>query len=453
MANKEISVDDILQKIDHEINRADDLVAQIVDYVEPLFEDKDHYILEELCQFYDEEFIEKAFWAILKRIPDKSCSESYLQILRNGKRSKKCIIALLRYSDEGKEKNITITGGLYRYHLLNLFYNNNTLIKLHCIVCWFETLFNLSSLIKKFNDYELHFQQSIQNELKLQDACKKLERDKFQLSKELSRNNLSIKSIQNNIIDLVEQKNSQWNTSSSTENNQQFEAPISQYQKHFFDLMYIAFEDRFRGSREQIKEQMSVYLPYIMQAIEFSKPVLDIGCGRCELLELLAENKIPASGIDLNTVMISKAQDAGHNVKVYDALAYLKQCPKNSLSAITGIHIIEHLSFEIMIRLLQESIRVLKPKGIIIFETPNPENVFVGAHFFYRDPTHNNPLVPETMAFIFNYIGFQQIEIKRLHPYADAALKIGLELEESCNFKNDHFYNAMDYAIIAYKDS
>ena len=105
MANKEINVDDILQKIDRELNHANDpVLEQIVNCQEPVFQEKDHYTLQELCQFYDEEFIEKAFWAILRRIPDTSGREFYLRALRNGERSKERIIAMIRYSDKEKKK-------------------------------------------------------------------------------------------------------------------------------------------------------------------------------------------------------------------------------------------------------------------------------------------------------------------------------------------------------------
>ena len=99
-----------------------------------------------------------------------------------------------------------------------------------------------------------------------------------------------------------------------------------------------------------------------------------------------------------------------------------------------------------MVNLFDEALRVIKPGGMVIFETPNPENILVGAHYFYSDPTHVNPLVPETMAFILEQRGFNKIEIKRLHKYSDYH-----EFNVDNEFIEKNFNNEMDYAVIGYK--
>ncbi len=223
---------------------------------------------------------------------------------------------------------------------------------------------------------------------------------------------------------------------------------IAKQDLHIFDAMYVAFEDKFRGTRKDIKQRQKVYLPIIKKALQATdnNPVLDMGCGRGEWLELLQEHHIKAQGTDLNCIMIQECNDHGLVAKEADILDYLREFKPASVSAVTGFHIIEHLPFNALIALFDECLRVLKPGGAIIFETPNPENLLVGGCHFYTDPSHHNPLVPETMRFTIEQRGFEKTEIKRLHKYSDF-----YETTSDDEFIKAHFYNEMDFAIIGHK--
>ncbi|MHB8232729.1 MAG: methyltransferase domain-containing protein [bacterium] len=217
---------------------------------------------------------------------------------------------------------------------------------------------------------------------------------------------------------------------------------------HIFDAMYATFEDKFRGTREDIKNRQKVYLPFVLEASgkTAAAPIIDIGCGRGEWLELLKENGFDAKGIDLNKVMIDTCSGLNLSVIQSDAIDYLRSLPANSLCAVTGFHIIEHLPFKTLIALFDESFRVLKPGGIAIFETPNPENLMVGACTFYTDPSHIKPLVPVTMQFIAEDRGFSDVAIKRLYKYSDY-----FSPAKESDFITANFYNEMDYSVIGYK--
>ena len=99
---------------------------------------------------------------------------------------------------------------------------------------------------------------------------------------------------------------------------------------------------------------------------------------------------------------------------------------------------------------MDESLRVLKPGGIVIFETPNPENLFVGACNFYMDPTHRNPLPPQMMRFLVESRGFCRVEIHPLNPYRKEYRLEDNVAEISQKF-NDFFYGPQDYAVIGVK--
>ena len=219
---------------------------------------------------------------------------------------------------------------------------------------------------------------------------------------------------------------------------------------HSLDAFYFAFEERFRGSREEINERLEVYLPRLREAqiAPVDSLILDLGCGRGEWLELLRDNGYRSRGIDLNRVVIEQCQSRGLDVLEGDVIDYLQSMPDDSVAVITGFHIIEHLPFEILVKLLNEAFRVLRHRGLVIFETPNPANVLVGSCNFYFDPTHRNPLPSLMTQFLGQYCGFAEVEILNLNPSTETAI---CEDSEIAKRFNECFYGPMDYAIIGYK--
>lgn len=225
-------------------------------------------------------------------------------------------------------------------------------------------------------------------------------------------------------------------------------SPVKQdVSDHFHDAFYASFEDLFRGTREDIKNRLRVHLDIIKQA-GIEGAVLDIGCGRGEWLELLKDHQIGARGVDLNRLFVEECRAQELEVIEADALAYLRTLPDHSLSAVTSFHLIEHLPFEILVKLLDEILRVLKINGVVILETPNPENLTVGSYYFYTDPTHRNPLPSQTMQFLLESRGFSRIKVMRLHPADESRIEGD---EEIVRRFNDFFYGPLDYAITGWK--
>ncbi len=219
------------------------------------------------------------------------------------------------------------------------------------------------------------------------------------------------------------------------------------------DRFYKDFEDRFRGSRDEIKQRLHAYLPLLSEISQLPvsdrRLFVDVGCGRGEWLELLAEREIPSLGIDLNQAMVENCVNLGLAAKVEDAMTFLWQQEKESLSGVSGFHIIEHLSFEKLIELFDAAYQALAPNGLVIFETPNPENLIVGACNFYYDPTHIHPIVPEVAKFIAEQRGFSRVEIKRLHPFPSDYQMPGDSATDQA--LNKFLFSAQDYAVVAWK--
>ncbi len=222
--------------------------------------------------------------------------------------------------------------------------------------------------------------------------------------------------------------------------------------EHSLDALYVAFEEQFRGSREKIFNRLKVYLPLIEKAKigTLESPILDVGCGRGEWLELLRECGYEASGIDISKVMIEQCQFRGLETREGDAISYLQGLPNASLGAVTGFHIIEHIPLASLIKLFDEAVRVLRPGGLIIFETPNPRNVLVGSGDFYRDPTHLNPIHPDTISYIATLKGFINSE-----SYFFEEKESRVELLPSSKVKFETFDSyitvSRDFVLIAYK--
>jgi O-antigen chain-terminating methyltransferase len=277
-----------------------------------------------------------------------------------------------------------------------------------------------------------------------------LEQETERLSEQASRKQQELRAeivAQSNRITLLLEEERQGLPASFTP--QQLRGMIDEGERGF-EAFYLSFENLFRGSRAEIKERFKVYLPLIkgkgIGADEM--PVLDIGCGRGEWLELLKEEGLRARGVDANRVVIEQCRELGLDVVEADLVSYLHVLPDNSVGAITGFHVVEHLPIDTLMQVCDESVRILKPGGVLIFETPNAENVLVGSYYFHFDPTHRKPLPSPTMRFLFEARGLTDVEVINLHPSETDKVEGDSELVKRFN---QFFYGPMDYAVVGWK--
>lgn len=217
---------------------------------------------------------------------------------------------------------------------------------------------------------------------------------------------------------------------------------------HSLDDFYVSFEDTFRGSEQVILERLQVYVPYFkaLKINSLKTPVLDIGCGRGEFLELMKINKLDAIGLDLNETMVKLSVKRGFKATQANAINYMAAQKSKSFSAITGFHIVEHIHFSELLQLIKESYRALEDDGFVLFETPNPENLSVGAFSFYLDPSHLRPIPPDFLKFCLTYVGFRDVNILPLHPVIEKKYE-----DEVINSAVKKLFGPQDYAVIGYK--
>lgn len=179
---------------------------------------------------------------------------------------------------------------------------------------------------------------------------------------------------------------------------------------------YRAFEDRYRGARDVIKARLMAYQPFLtpLFARYPGSAALDLGCGRGEWLELLGELGFAARGVDLDEGMLEACRERGLDTELTDALSALRAQPDASLALVSAFHLVEHIAFDQVQQLIAESLRVLLPGGLLIMETPNAENLVVGASSFYMDPSHLKPIPSALLGFVVDHSGFGRHALLRL---------------------------------------
>jgi len=309
---------------------------------------KKEIFLDALLSFEDESFIDIVYKEILDRFPDEKGKEYYLKGLRNGYLNKVDIILSLINSDEGRSRNKKIIGlKKYKYkRFLKLF-----------------TLKNLKNTLSFL----------------------------FKMPKLISYYDFILKDYENRLNRIEGKLESRF----------------------LSDVQYAEFENKFRGPKEKIKKHLTIYLDIIKPIIGrenkyTNKLIIDLGCGRGDWLELLAEYGIKCIGVDINKYFVNSLKKEGFDVIKSDILSFLKDLEDGSVDILTAFHVIEHLDVSERYLLLREGFRVLKEGGLFIIETPNPRNILVGSGDFYVDPTHKTPIFPDTIKFLGELIGYNE---------------------------------------------
>jgi O-antigen chain-terminating methyltransferase len=208
---------------------------------------------------------------------------------------------------------------------------------------------------------------------------------------------------------------------------------------------YRALEERFRGSRALVRARLEVYRPFVALLARPGAKALDLGCGRGEWLEALGEAGFEAFGVDLDEGMLAACRERGLAVALADAVATLEGAAADSLAVVSAFHLVEHLPFALVRRIVAAALRALEPGGLLILETPNPENLLVAARDFYLDPSHVHPIPAALLAFVTEQAGFARTKVWFLQE--DEALAQG---------RSPGLYEVLagvspDYAVVAQK--
>jgi O-antigen chain-terminating methyltransferase len=222
------------------------------------------------------------------------------------------------------------------------------------------------------------------------------------------------------------------------------------------DSHYTAFENRYRGPREEIRERL---LPYVA-LLEHQAPIVDLGCGRGELLGLLKAQGLAARGVEGNAQAVRECREAGFDVVQGDLVDFLRAEGDGSLGAIVAIQVAEHLPPPVLQSMLGEAHRALRKGGLLVLETVNPRSVIGFLEVFNRDLTHERPLHPDTLRFLAAAAGFGDAHIELRSPVEpqDKLREIpteglpepaALALNENVQRLNALVYGPREYALVA----
>ena len=235
------------------------------------------------------------------------------------------------------------------------------------------------------------------------------------------------------------------------------------------DYKYLGFEDAFRGSDAIIEERLGAYVPLF----EGRSAVLDIGCGRGELLSALKAAGVSARGIDLNADMVAVARERGLEATRADALSYLTAVADGSLGGVIATQVIEHFEPSYLMRLLDAGARALRPGAPIVLETINPACWLAFFSSYIRDFTHIRPVHPDTLQYLLRASGFERVEIRYSAPVPDhmkmttvdlpaeilaasdpssvAMARIAHAVNANAVILNNLMFTHLDYAAIGYR--
>ena len=225
---------------------------------------------------------------------------------------------------------------------------------------------------------------------------------------------------------------------------------------------YLAFEDLHRGTRDEIKRRQSVYLPHFQRSVSAQAPLLDLGCGRGEFLDLCREVGLPARGVDVNPAMVLFCRELGLDVAEADGLSYLRALPPAGLGGILLSQVIEHLSLDQLTELVALCAEKLAPGGVLIAETVNPQTLSTFAGAFYVDLTHNKPVHPEAARFLWRWAGLAEVQILYLSaltpeqkleplPGGTGAPDVAGAFNRNVDRLNQLIYGPLDYAVVGRK--
>lgn len=218
------------------------------------------------------------------------------------------------------------------------------------------------------------------------------------------------------------------------------------------DKWYQDLQELHRGSEESLLSVQHSYVHHFNERakeLRLAGPILDLGCGRGEWLSLMSQEGWAVRGVDSSEQAVSEARGKGVDVELGDLVEVLMACPENSLAGATAFQVIEHLPFPRITALMHAAFRALVPGGILLLETPNPENLQVSSYGFWMDPTHRHPIPPPLIMDLSFHVGFRDGSILRQNPWPQwQEGETESALEREVGFR---LFGPQDYALLVFK--
>ena len=214
------------------------------------------------------------------------------------------------------------------------------------------------------------------------------------------------------------------------------------------NLHSVYFQARFGGDEPVIRRQSEAFV----DLYKGRKRVLDLGSGRGIFLQLLRDTGIGGYGVDLDPRMVAQSREKGLEAHEVDALTHLGQVEAGSIDGLYARHLAEHVLPGELVEILRACRRALAAGAPIVFVTPNPRTLTVGAHTFWNDPQHLRPIPPDLFKFYLEVEGFTDVELRTFEP-TEKRLSEDVPagaIRENVKLLNETLFGDRDYAVIGY---
>lgn len=391
----------------------------------------------QLLEMEEREFIKTLYKAVLKRSATAEDFRIMLGAMDYGNAHRIDVIDSVQSSEEAKQfAPITITGLEEARKKLNRSRRLKSIPVIGYILRWCKAVVLLPRELG-------YLQEKTDNIGKQQMNQARLQEDTWNMNQNLKVGLQNVNRVLDSYQLSVEKK--------------RLEEQRKLYERRLLDQFYVRYnEELFKESRDLLKERKKIYIEKMDQHFRTENRqeivLADLGCGTGEWIEVVQEAGYHSIGVDSNQAVVEKDHQLypGLEVVQQDSIEFLRTRPENSLDVITSFHMVEHMEMIEVIELCSEAARVLRPKGLLIIETPNPLNVLISSYYFYLDPTHKRQIPPELLEVYVHAGGLQVKE----RVFVEPLNFVPYEYLEGDKIKDIVFRFNMEqaYSIVAVKE-
>ena len=137
-------------------------------------------------------------------------------------------------------------------------------------------------------------------------------------------------------------------------------------------------------------------------------PVLDVACGRGDLLEALRDARMPASGAEADPRLLALATAAGLPAVRQSPLVAVGRASDGELGSVAALGVLETIGSQAAADLIGLSADKLAPGGRLLVESADVDGAKVWA-----DPGTRRPQDPEWIAWLCREAGFSEVAVFR----------------------------------------
>lgn len=187
---------------------------------------------------------------------------------------------------------------------------------------------------------------------------------------------------------------------------------LGRMENDLLKLQEDAAQQPIRTAELAVQEQL---LPYA-EFFRGLSPVVDLGCGRGEFLEILRQQGTAGYGVDSDPYACEIARRKLLKIVEEDMLEHLRQLPDRSLGGVFSARVMEYLPAHLQAEFLALCSSKLKPGGVVVIETTNPGSRQGFGRISCLDPTHLRPIPPELIKSVLESADIRDVRISILAP-------------------------------------